>query len=339
MNESSPKGADLVEQTVKTMKAVVYESYGSPEVLHLRTIEKPEVGDDQVLVRVVAASVNPLDWHRMRGEPYVMRASEGWLKPKNTGLGADLAGVVETVGKNITEFQPGDEVFGMSMKTCAEYVRVSVEAIVPKPANLTFEQAASVPVAAITALQGLRDKGNLRPGQKVLINGAAGGVGTFAVQIAKSLGADVTGVCSTRNVELVRSLGADHVIDYTREDFSRNGQSFDLILDSAGNRSLSDYRRVLSPNGTFVLVGGPPGRWLGPMALAIKVVLASRFVSQRLLTFLSKRNKDDLLFLKELIEAGKVTPVIDRAFPLSEVPEAIRYLEAGHARGKVVITV
>jgi NADPH:quinone reductase-like Zn-dependent oxidoreductase len=321
------------------MKAIVYERYGSPDVLELKEIDTPVVEEDQVLVRVQAASVNPLDWHRMRGRPYVMRASEGLAKPKNNGLGADVAGRVEAVGRNVTQFQPGDEVFGMSLRTCAEYVCVSEHGLALKPANLTFEQAAAVPVAASTALQGLRDKGQIQPGQKVLINGAAGGVGTFAVQIAKSFGAEVAGVCSRRNVDMVRSIGADQVIDYTREDFTQGGQLYDLIFDSVGNRSLSDCRRVLKPDGFLVVVGAPDGRWLGPLVRLLKALLLSPFVSQKLVAFLSKRSKDDLVVLKELIEAGKVTPVIDRRYPLSEVPAAIRYLEEGHAQGKVVITV
>jgi NADPH:quinone reductase-like Zn-dependent oxidoreductase len=307
--------------------------------LRFEEIEKPMVEDDQVLVRVHAASVNPLDWHNMRGEPYVMRASGGLTKPKNNGLGADLAGRVEAVGGNVTQFQPGDEVFGMSIKTFAEYVRVSQAGVVTKPANLTFEQAAAVPVGAITALQGLRDKGQLQPGQRVLINGAAGGVGTFAVQIAKSFGAEVTGVCSTRNVDLVRSIGTDHVIDYTKEEFTTGAQRYDLILDAVGKRSLSECRRVLTPEGTLVVVGAADGRWIGPLVPPLKALLLSRFVSQKLMFFISKRNTADLLLLKDLIEAGKLTPVIDRSYLLSDVPEAIRYLEEGHAQGKVVITV
>lgn len=321
------------------MQAIVYHRYGSPDVLELQEIDTPVAEDDQVLVRVHAASVNPLDWHRMRGLPYFLRAMEGLAKPKNTGLGADVAGRVEAVGRNVTQFQPGDEVFGMSSRTCAEYVCASERAIAPKPASLTFEQAAAVPVAAFTALQGLRDKGQLQPGQKVLINGAAGGVGTFAVQIAKSLGAEVTGVCSTRNVDLVRSLGADHVVDYTQEDFTRNGQRYDLVFDSVGNRSLSDFRRVLSSHGIVVLVGAADGRWLKPVTRPLVGLLVSRFMSRKAIPVLAKGNRDDLVLLTELIEAGKVTPVIDRSFTLREVPEAIRYLEAGHAQGKVVITV
>ena len=320
------------------MKAAVYYGYGAPDVVKVEEIDRPVAGEEQVLIKVHAASVNPLDWHRMRGEPYVMRFSEGLGKPKNNGLGADFAGRVESVGSHVTEFRPGDEVFGMSIKTCAEFASVSQHGVVHKPANLTFEQAAAVPVAGMTALQGLRDKGEIQPGQKVMINGAAGGVGTFAVQIAKSFGTEVTAVCSTRNVEMVRSIGADHVIDYTREDFAQSGQIFDLILDAVGNRPLSALRRVLRLDGKLVLAGGGHGRWLGPLILPIKAVVVSRFVGQNLVPFLTKRNKDDLTFLKELLEEGKITPVIDRSYPLSQAAEAIRYLEAGHARGKVVIT-
>jgi NADPH:quinone reductase-like Zn-dependent oxidoreductase len=321
------------------MKAIVFHGYGSPDVLELEEIDTPVLKDDLVLVRVHAASVNPFDWHRMRGRPYVMRLGEGISKPKNTGLGADVAGRVEAIGKNVTLFKSGDEVFGMSTRTCAEYVNVSEKGLVLKPANLTFEQAAAVPVGAITALQGLRDKGQIQPGQTVLVNGAAGGVGTFAVQIAKALGADVTGVCSTRNVDMVRSIGADHVIDYTREDFTQGGQPYDLIFDCVGNRSLSACRRVLKPEGVLVIVGAADGRWLGPLVRPLKARLIAPFVSQKMVFLLAKRSKDDLAVLKELIEAGKVTPVLDRSYPLNEVAEAIRYLEEGHAQGKVVITI
>jgi NADPH:quinone reductase-like Zn-dependent oxidoreductase len=323
-----------------SMKAIVFHRYGSPDVLELREIDTPVTGDDQVLIRVRAASVNPVDWHRMRGVPYFVRATEGLGKPKNPGLGADVAGRVEAVGEGVTQFQPGDEVFGMSIRTLAEYVCVSEQGLVPKPANVSFEQAAAVPVAGLTALQGLRDKGQIQPGQKVLINGASGGVGTHAVQIAKSFGAKVTGVCSTSNVELVRSIGADQVIDYTQEDFTRNGQRYDLILDVAGYRSLSDCRRVLGSDGILVLVGAGDGRSsLRMIAGALNALVRSRFGSQKFPLILARRNKDDLLVLKELVEAGKISPVIDRSYPLSEVPEAIRYLEEGHAQGKVVITV
>jgi len=322
------------------MKAIVYDKYGSPDVLELKEIDKPAVGDDQVLIRVRAASVNPLDWHFMRGRPFFLRIKAGLRKPKVIRLGVDAAGTVESTGGNVRRFKPGDEVFGGCTGAFAEYACASEKALAPKPANLTFEQAAAVPIAALSALQGLRDKGRIQAGQKVLINGAAGGVGTFAVQIAKAFGAEVTGVCSTRNVDMVRSIGADRVIDYTQEDFTRNGQRYDLILDSVGNHSLSAFRRALTAKGTLVMVGGPDkGRWIGPMAGMLKVVVLSRFVSQKLLPFLAKRSHEDLVFLKDLLETGKVTPVIDRRHPLSDVPEAIRYLEEGHARGKVVITV
>ncbi len=285
-----------------------------------------------------AASVNPLDWHYMRGTPFVLRLAAGLRKPKVTRLGADLAGQVDAVGNHVTQFQAGDEVFGVGKGAFAEFVCASESAVVLKPANLTFEQAAAVPVAACSALQGLRDKGQIQRGQKVLINGAAGGVGTFAVQLAKVFGADVTGVCSTRNLDMVRSIGAHHVIDYTQEDFTTSGQQYDLIFDTAGNHSLSDCRRALTPKATLVLVGGPnKGRWVGPLTGVLKAVVVSRFVSQKLRPFLAHSSKADLIVLRELLEAGKVAPVIDRSYPLSDVPEAIRYLEEGHARGKVVI--
>jgi len=324
------------------MKAIVRDNYGSPDVLELREIEKPAVEDDHVLVRVHAASVNAGDWHSMRGKPYIIRLMLGGLfKPrtKNAVLGGDLAGRVEAVGGNVTEFQPGDDVFGMSIRTFAEYVSVRKVGIVRKPANLTFEQAAAVPVAAITALQGLRDKGHIRPGQKVLINGASGGVGTFAVQIAKSFGADVTAVCSPRNVDMVRSLGADRVIDYTREDFTRDGQQYDLIFDVAGNHPFSECRRVLSPNGTLVMVGQSGRKKISILPLLTAPLVSRLRRKQKLVSFIAKRNKEDLTLLKELMEAGKVTPVIDRSYSLREVPEALRYLGEGHARGKLVITV
>ncbi len=321
------------------MKAIVYHHYGPPDVLEWAEIEKPAAGNNEVLVRVRAASANPLDWHFLRGTPYFVRAQAGLRRPKIIRLGVDLAGQVEAVGKNVTQFQPGDEVFGASRGAFAEYVCASADALALKPVNLTFEQAAAVPVAGFTAMQGLRDKGRIQPAQKILINGAAGGVGTFAVQIAKSFGADVTGVCSTRNVELVRSIGADQVIDYTQEDFTRSGQRYALIFDSVGNQPLSACRRALTPAGTLVLVGGPDkGRWLGPMTRMLKAAVLSRFVSQNLVPLLAHFRKDDLVVMRELLEAGKVTPVIDRCYPLREVPEAIRYLEEGHARGKVIIT-
>jgi len=322
------------------MKAIVYCDYGSPDVLELEDVEKCVPGDDQVLIRVRAAAVNPLDWHYMRGTPYVARMEMGLRKPKVIRLGIDYAGTVESVGGNVTQFKPGDEVLGGRTGAFAQYVCVRADrAVVLKPANLTFEQAAAVPVAAITALQGLRDEGKLQPGQKVLINGASGGVGTFAVQIAKSFGADVTGVCSTRNVDLVRSIGADRVIDYTRENFTTSGQRYDLILDNVGNHSLLDLRRALAPEGSYVMVGGPSGRWIDPLPRAFGALVLSWFVPQDMGMFVSNLNKEDLTILRDLMQAGKVTPVIDRRYTLSEVPAAIRYLEEGRARGKVVITV
>jgi NADPH:quinone reductase-like Zn-dependent oxidoreductase len=319
------------------MKAIVSDRYGSPDVLEIREIEKPGLTDGGVLVRVRATSVNAFDWHMLRGKPYFARLTEGLRRPKNHVLGLDVAGIVEAVGANVTHLAPGDEVFGSRLGAFAEYV--SGKNFVPKPVNLTFEQAAAVPVAAQTALQAIRDKGQAQPGQRALVNGAGGGVGTFAVQIAKALGAEVTGVTSTGNLDMVQSLGADHVVDYTREDFTRTGQRYDVILDTGGNRSLSDIRRALTPAGTLVMIGPAKGQWAGPIVRVVGAVVISRIVSQRMLPFLSTVRKEDLLFLKELIEAGKVTPVIDRTYSLIDTPEAVRYLESGHARGKVVITV
>lgn len=326
------------------MKAIVYHDYGSPDVLRMDGIEKPVPNDDQVLVKVRAASVNPLDWHYMEGTPYIARLIEfGLLKPKVTRLGVDYAGTVEAVGKKVTQFKPGDDVFGGKTGAFAEYVcALADRAVVLKPANLTFEQAASLPIAAVTALQALRDKGKVQPGQKVLINGASGGVGTFAVQIAKSFGAKVTGVCSTKNADMVRSLGADQVIDYTKEDFTKGGQRYDLILDNVGNHSLLECRRVLSPKGKYVLIGGGglnDSRWVGPLGRLLKALVLAPFVTQDMGMMLAELNQKDLTILADLVQAGKVTPVIDRRYKLSEVPEALRYLEEGHARGKVVITV
>ncbi len=326
------------------MKAVVYTNYGSPDVLEIRDIKKPVPNDDQVLIKVRAASINPLDWHFMEGTPYIMRAiGVGLRKPKDPRLGVDYAGTVEAVGKNVTQFKPGDEVLGGKSGAFAEYVCARADrAIVLKPANITFKQAASVPIAAITALQGLRDKGKIQPGQKVLINGASGGVGTFAVQIAKSFGADVTGVCSTRNLDMVRSLGADHVIDYTKEDFTKNGQRYDLILDNVGTQPLSGFRRALQPKGICVMIGGGgpnDGGLIGPLGRPVKALLLSPFISQKMGMLVAELNKKDLTILGDLMQSGKVTPVIDRTYPLSKIAEAIRYLEQGHARGKVVITV
>ena len=327
------------------MKAIRYYAYGSPDVLQLQDVDMPVIGSDDVLVRVRAASVNPLDWHFMRGKPYIARLQAGLARPKASArrLGADMAGSVEAVGDNVTTFAPGDEVFGglASLGTLAEYIGVPQDAVVlHKPASMTFEQAAAVPVAGFTALQALRDKGRLQAGHKVLVNGAAGGVGTFAVQIAKALGAEVTGVCSTANVEMVGSIGADHVIDYTKADYTSSGQRYDLLVDIAGNRTLAECRRVLEPAGVMVGVGGPDkGRWIGPAARAVQMLLLSPLVSQRLVVFLAQQRRDDLAVLRDLLEAGKVRSVIDRAYPLSEVAKAIAYLETGHARGKVVITV
>ena len=321
------------------MRAIVQDRYGSPDLLELREVKKPAVEDDGVLVSVRAAAVNPLDWHMSRGKPFIGRMLMGLRRPKNPIRGVDLAGIVEAVGGTVTQFRPGDEVFGMHTGAFAEYVCGKERHFVPKPPRLTFEQAAAVPVAAETALQGLRDKGGMRAGQKILINGASGGIGTFAVQLAKAFGTEVTGVCSTRNVELVRSLGADRVVDYTKEDFTRTGQRYDLILDNAGNRLLSDCRRALTPTGTIVLAG-QSGRETPSILPFLTAGLVSRFMrGQKLVSFISNHRKEDLVLLKELMEAGKVTPVVDRTYPLREVPEAIRYVGTGHARAKVVITV
>jgi NADPH:quinone reductase-like Zn-dependent oxidoreductase len=318
------------------MKAIVYRQYGSPDVLRVEEIERPVPRDNEVLIRVYAASVNPADL-LFRGTSFIVRILTGLRKPKDIRLGRDAAGQVEAVGRNVAQFKPGDQVFGSCRGAFAEYARTSESALVIKPDNVTFEQAASVPLAALTALQGLRDKGHIQPGQKVLINGAAGGVGTFAVQIAKSSGADVTGVCSTRNVEMVWSIGADRVIDYTHEDFTKGRQRYDLIFDCVGNHSLSACRRVLNPHGICVLVGAPHKVRI-VLTRALKALVLSRFVSQKFVIFIARSSKEDLTIMRELMSAGKVTPVIDRRYSLSEVPEAIRYLEEGHARGKVVIT-
>lgn len=322
-----------------TMKAIVRDRYGTPDVLRLQEIEKPAITDDQVLVRVRAASLNLGDWHMMRGRPYIIRLMGLRLRrPKERLLGGDLAGRVEAVGMSVKDFRPGDDVFGMSIKTLAEYVAVKDIGLVRKPANVTFEQAAAVGVAGITALQGLRDVGGIQPGQEVLINGASGGVGTFAVQIAKVLGANVTGVCSTKNLELVRSIGADRVIDYTCEDFTRSGQRYDLIFDVAGNHSLSEYKRVLKPKGALVQAG-QTGRKEHSILPFFKTRLLKPFVRYRLRSFFASRKKEDLNTLKQYLETGKIKPVIDRTYPLREVPDAMRYIGTLHARGKIVITV
>ena len=325
------------------MKAIVRDTYGSPDVLELTDIDKPEPADDEVLLRVHAASVNPADWHILRGAPYIARMQFGLRKPKDRVLGCDVAGHIEAVGKNVTMLQPGEEVFGSpfmhGLGAFAEWVCISEDLLAPKPAALSFEQVAAVPLAALTALQGLRDQGRIEPGHKVLIIGASGGVGTFAVQIAKAFGANVTGVCSTRNVEMVRALGADHVIDYTQEDFTQSGQKYDLIFQLAGTLSPSECRSALTSNGNLVLSSGESeGRWIGPVDRVIKGFVLSPFVSQKMASFTVKPNREDLQLLKQFIEDGTLTPEIDRTYPLAQVPEAIRYLEEGHARGKVVIT-
>ncbi len=323
------------------MKAIVRDIYGSADVLELRDIDRPLAGDDEVVVRVRAAGVDQGVWHVMAGLPYPIRlAGYGLRTPKNPVLGADVAGTVSAVGQKVTRFQPGDEVFGIAQGSYAECARASDDRLAPKPANLTFEQAAVVAVSGLTALQGLRDHAKVRPGDKVLIIGASGGVGTYAVQVAKAFGAQVTGVCSAAKVDMVRSIGADRVIDYTRDDFADGPQSYDVILDIGGNASLSRLRRALTPKGTLVIAGGETdGRWLGGTDRQLRALLLSRFVGQRLRAFVSRENRGDLNVLKELIEGGKVAPVIDRTYPLSKVPDAIRYVREGHARGKVVITV
>jgi NADPH:quinone reductase-like Zn-dependent oxidoreductase len=321
------------------MKAIVYRKYGSPDVLELQDVDRPVVKDGDVLVRVHAAALNPFDWHLLRGHPYIVRQSAGWRTPKRNIPGIDVAGVVEAVGRNVTLLRPGDEVFGEKSRACAEYVSGPETLFVHRPTNLTLEEAAAIPVAAVTALQALRDKGRIEASQTVLINGASGGVGTFAVQLAKSFGAEVTGVCSAPNVELVRSIGADHVIDYTREDFTRGRKRYDLIVDNAGNHSLLALRRALGPSGTLVIVGAPKGNWIAPMARILGAQVLSRFGTRKLVWLLADVQREDLLWLKGLIEAGKVTPVIDRRYPLSEVPDGIRYMETMRARGKVIITV
>jgi NADPH:quinone reductase-like Zn-dependent oxidoreductase len=342
ISHNSPCGpASLPPAGTPLMKAIVYRCYGSPEVLKLEQIPQPPPADNRMLVRVRAASVNPLDWHYMRGEPYFMRPGSGIGAPNSSAMGVDFAGTVVSVGKNVTRFKPGDEVFGGRDGAFAEYVSVAEKGSVAiKPANISFEQAAAVPIAAVTALQALRDKGKLQSGQAVLINGASGGVGTYAVQIAKSMGANVTGVCSTRNLSLVKSIGADAVIDYTREDFTQGSQRYDLIIDTVGSHSLSEYRRVLNPHGSLVIVGSQDkGRWLGALTGLIHAWLYRPFVSQNFVFILADLNAADLATLRDMLQSGKITTVIDRRYALNEVPEAIRYVEQGHARGKVVVIV
>jgi len=323
------------------MKAIVQEEYGSAEVLRVGEIDNPKVGEGEVLIRVQAAGVDPGVWHLMTGLPYLVRIlGYGLRAPKHRVPGNDFSGRVETVGKEVTQFQPGDEVFGFCQGCYAEYACARADKILAKPANLDFEQAAAVPTSAITALQGLRDKGEVAAGQRVLIIGASGGVGSFAVQLAKVFGAEVTGVCSTPKMDLVRSIGADAVVDYTREDIAQTGERYDVILDTAGNRSLANLRGALTPRGTLVIVGGEEGgKWLAGTDRQLRAAVLSPFVSQRLRSFVAAARLEDLEFLKGLLESGKVTPVIDRTYPLAEAPEAIRYLMGGHARGKLVLTV
>ncbi len=322
------------------MRAIVQDRYGAPvDVLELRDVEMPTFDNDRVLVRVKAASINPLDWHFVRGTPYLVRMQAGIRTPKRTTPGADVAGVVEAVGDSVTRFQPGDEVFGEGYGTCCEYVSISENGLSLKPQNVTFEQAAAVPIAALTALQGLRDKGQVQPGQHVLVNGASGGVGTFACQIAKSFGALVTGVCSTRNVDLVRSIGADNVIDYTTQNYTADTDRYDVILDTVGSQSLAANKHALTPNGRYVSVGAEMGDWLGPLIHISRVLTASVGGDQKMAPMLATLSREDLETLRDLLEAGEVTPVIDRTYPLSAVPEAIQYVERGHTRGKVVIQV
>ena len=332
--------APAIAGDTEVMKAVVYRCYGSPDVLELEEIEKPVPADNEVLIKVKAAAVNPLDWHYMRGSPYIMRLiGVGIGKPQDIRLGRDFAGTIEAVGSQVTLFKPGDDVFGGASGAFAEYVTVSEDkGLALKPANMTFEQAASTPVAAITALQGLRDKGQIKTGQKVLINGASGGVGTFAVQIAKSYGAEVTGVCSGRNEAMVRSLGADHVIDYKQQDYTQLGQKYDLIIDMVGNHGLSANRKVMTPEGKLVMVGGAKGNWIAPLKGPIKAMLYSPFVDQEFVMFVARLLKQDMAVLGELMASGDLVPVLDRSFTLQEVPDAIRYSEKGRARGKIIIT-
>jgi NADPH:quinone reductase-like Zn-dependent oxidoreductase len=321
------------------MRAIVYRTYGSPDVLHVEETATPAPTDDQVLIQVRAASVNPYDWHFMRGSPYVMRIASGLTRPKDIRVGVDVAGVVETVGSKVTRFKPGDAVFGGCRGAFAEYACAADTSIALKPTNLTYEQVATVAVAGYTALQGLRDTGKIQRGHNVLINGASGGVGTFAVQIAKSLGARVTGVCSTGNLDLVHSLGADRVIDYTQEDFTTGSDRYDIVLDCHASRPMLACAGILAPTGSYVIVGAPGGGVIGPLGAAVKAFLLAPFVRRTLKMMMAKPNRDDLAFIVDLMKTGAVTPTIDRRYRLDQVPEAIRYVEQGHARGKVVIAV
>ncbi len=340
-HDSACEPAPALAQGTETMKAIVRRCYGPPDVLKLESVEKPAIADGQVRVRVRAASLNPLDWHYMRGKPYLMRLDSGFGAPTNPRLGVDFAGIVESVGRGVTRFKPGDEVFGGKFGALAEFIAIPEDGqLAVKPPNVSFEQAAAVNVAAVTALQALRDRAGVKRGQSVLINGASGGVGTFAVQIAKSMGAEVTGVCSTRNVELVRSLGADHVIDYTKEDFTTGGRQYDVVMDNVANRGPLDIRRVLKPEGKFVLIGGggpDAGPWIGPLVTPIKTLVISWFVDQDMGMFISHLSREDLETLAGMMQSGVLTPVIDRSYALTETADAMRYLEAGHARGKVIV--
>ncbi len=342
ISHDSPCGtAPPLAADARPMKAIIYRCYGSPEVLRLEDVAKPTPGDKDVLVKVHAASLNPYDWHFMRGSPYVMRMDSGIGAPKDTRFGVDYSGTVEAVGRSVTRYHVGDEVFGARSGALSEYLIVPEDrVIVPKPAGISFDQAASIPMASMTALQALRENGHVKAGQKVLINGASGGVGTFAVQLARVMGADVTAVASTRNLEMVRGLGANRVIDYTKEDFTEGTQKYDLILDIAGTHSLSDYRRVLTHEGTLVIVGATDrGNWFGPLSEPVKALVMSPFVSQNMAMMLATYSQKDLAYVADLMSTGKITAVIDRRYKLSEVPAAIAYLEEGHARGKVIINV
>jgi NADPH:quinone reductase-like Zn-dependent oxidoreductase len=332
----SPNPVTAQEQP---MKAIIHSKYGPPDALQLKDVDQPVINDDAVLVRVRAAAVGKGDWLTVGGLPYVARLRYGLPKPKHPVPGFDVAGRIEAAGSNVTQLQPGDEVFGWCEGSFAEYASVPEGQLARKPTNLSFEQAAAVPISGFAALQALRDTGGVQPGQQVVIIGASGGVGSFAVQLAKAFGAEVTGVCSTKSMEMVRSIGADHVIDYTQEDFTRSGRRYDLILEMAGNRSLGDLRRALTPKGTLVLVGGSGGKWFMGTGRTLRAVVVSPFVGQRLRSFFSKPRGADLDVLKELIEAGKVTPVLDRTFPLNAAPEAIRYVGEQSTQGKTVITV
>lgn len=339
----APHPAPVPADPAKRMKAVVRYQYGSPDVLQIVEVEKPTPADNELLIKVHAASINPYEYHFVRGTPYLIHMFAGWRAPKNYRLGVDFAGTIVAVGKDVSHWKVGDAVYGGADGALAEYVNLREDdpSLAAAPSNMNFEQAASVPIAGLTALQALRDKGHVHAGEKVLVNGASGGVGTFAVQIAKSYGAEVTGVCSTRNLELVRSLGADHVIDYTKEDFTQAGQHYDLIIDNVGSHSLLQYRHALTPTGTLVIVGGTAGDlWLGALDGPVRAFFLKPFVSQKFVLLLADVNKkSDLDFLRELMESGKMTPAIDRHFPLAQIQDAMRYIETGHARGKVVIDI